>query len=211
MAQASAWKSAGTLLCAVLAACEREERPAPHVSVADSAPADSAPADSAPVGLGSNATPSDLGSPPKLELSPPTPEPQTLAPPAAAHVVGERAESRDYFMTLVAVTPCEVEPHFRPAPGHIKLGLEVLLEARGQSEVPTNPFLATLRDSEAREYRADIAGCTPTLRADRLAHSDQARGFITFEVPSDATGLVMTYAPFVVGVGPEVLTFALGR
>jgi len=193
--------AAGTLLCAALAACERAERPAPQVSVADSASR----------GLAPGAAPSSQSSPPKLELNPPAPEPQTLAPPVAAHGVGERAESRDYFMTLVAVTTCDVEPHFRPAPGRIKLGLEVLLEARGPREVPTNPFLATLRDSQARDYQADIAGCTPTLRADRLADSDQARGFITFEIPSDATGLVMTYAPFVVGVGPEALTFALGR
>jgi len=201
MAPASAWKSAGTLLCAVLAACEREERPAPHLSVPDSAPAR----------LSSSAAPSDQSAPPKLELSPPTPEPQPLLPTVATHAIGERAESRDYFMTLLAVTTCEVEPHFRPAAGRIKLGLDVLVEARGPREVPTNPFLATLRDSQARDYQADIAGCTPTLRADRLARSDQARGFITFEVPADATGLVMTYAPFVVGVGPEVLTFALGR
>lgn len=201
MLQVSTWNWAGTLLCAALAACEHEERPRPHVSVADSAPA----------GQASGAPPSALSAAPKLDLSPPTPAPQTLALTAATHAVGERAESRDYFMTLVAVTTCEVEPHFHPAPGRIKLGLEVLVEARGQREVPTNPFLATLRDSEAREYQADLAGCTPTLRADRLAHGDQARGFITFEVPSDASGLVMTYAPFVVGVGPEALTFALGR
>ena len=201
MAQARAWKSAGTLLCAALAACERAEPPSPHVSVAGSTPA----------GLASGAAPHGLSSPPKLELSQPIPDPPTLTPTAAAHAVGERAESRDYFMTLLRVTTCEVEPHFQPPPGRIKLGLEVLVEARGPREVPTNPFLATLRDSEARDYQADIAGCTPTLRADRLAQNDQARGFITFEVPSDATGLLMTYAPFIVGAGPEALTFAVGR
>lgn len=189
------------LLCAALAACERAEQPSPHVSAAGSTPA----------GLASGAAPNGLGSPPKLELRAPTPESPTLAPVAAAHAVGERAEARDYFMTLLRVTSCEVEPHFRPPTGRIKLGLEVLIEARGTREVPTNPFLATLRDAEARDYQADIAGCTPTLRADRLARPDQARGFITFEVPSDTTGLVMSYAPFVVGVGPEALTFAVGR
>lgn len=203
MTQAGAWYSAiaCAALAAALAACERAEQPSPHVSVAGSTPA----------GVASGAAPHGTGAHTKLELSPPRPEPSPLAPSAAAHAVGERAESRDYFMTLVRVTTCDVEPHFRPPTGRIKLGLEVLVEARGPREVPTNPFLATLRDSEARDYQADIAGCTPTLRADRLAKNDQARGFITFEVPSDATGLVMTYAPFVVGVGLEELTFALGR
>lgn len=181
-------------------ACERAEHPAPSASIA---------AGSARV-ASSSAPDTPLPSP-KLDLSPPTPEPKTLGLTAAPHAVGERAESRDYSMTLVRVAPCEVEPHFQPAPGRIKLGLEVLIEARSVREVPANPFLATLRDADDRDYQADLAGCTPTLRAARLAHTDQARGFITFEVPADATGLVMTYAPFVVGVGPEILTFALGR
>ena len=192
------------LLGIALAACERAERPAPTTS--DSASGTGSTASVALEHENDSIAPSR-----KLDLSPPTPEPRTLGLSAASHAVGERAESRDYFMTLVALRTCEVEPHFRPAGGHIKLGLDVLLEARGAREVPANPFLARLRDAEGRDYQADIAGCTPTLRADRLAANDKARGFITFEVPKDASGLVMTYAPFVVGVGLEELSFSLGR
>jgi len=191
MAPSRAWKSGCALFGAALVACERTEQPELGVSSA-------------------RATDGAMLSP-KLDLTPPTPEPRSLALSAAAYAIGERAESRDYAMTLVAVTTCEVEPHFRPARGRIKLGLEVLIEASGPREVPANPFLATLRDAQARDYQADIAGCTPTLRASRLAQKDTARGYITFEVPSDAIGLTMTYAPFVVGVGLEELTFALGR
>lgn len=202
MAGDSARKSTCALLgAALVVACERTEQPAPSVAIAGSNRA----------GIAASGAPSSTLPSPKLDLSPPTPEPRTLGLSAAPHAVGERAESRDYFMTLVRVATCEVEPHFRPAPGRIKLGLEVLIEARNAREVPANPFLATLRDAEDRDYKADLAGCTPTLRADRLAQHDRAHGFITFEVPADATGLIMTYAPFVVGVGPEELTFALGR
>jgi hypothetical protein len=66
-------------------------------------------------------------------------------------------------------------------------------------------------DSEKREYRATLAGCTPTLTAARLKRSDRARGLVSFDVPSDAEGLVMTYAPFIVGSGPQELNFTLGR
>lgn len=200
MTERRVWGGACALLAAALAACERTESAATVPAVS---------ADAAGVAL--NDAPATASSSPRLDLSPPMPQPQTLALAAAPHLVGERAESRDYFMTLVAVRPCEVEPHFSPAPGRVKLGLEVLIEARTLREVPANPFLATLKDAQARDYQADIAGCTPTLRAERLARSHTARGFITFDIPSDATGLTMTYAPFVVGVGLEELTFALGR
>lgn len=148
---------------------------------------------------------------PSLDLKPPTPTAPTLALSAAPYAVGERAEARDYFLTLVRVTTCDVEAHFSPAPGRVKLGLEVLIEAKSAREVPANPFLATLRDAQTRDYEADLAGCTPTLGANRLSGNKQARGFITFELPREATGLVMTYSPFVVGVGLEELTFSLGR
>lgn len=192
-------RSAWLLLGVTLAACERAERPAPPAS------------DSGSSNVALEREKDSIAPGQKLDLSPPTPEPRTLGLSATSHAVGERAESRDYFMTLIALSTCEVEPHFRPAGGRIKLGLDVLIEARGVREVPANPFLARLRDAEGRDYQADIAGCTPTLRAERLAANDKARGFITFEVPQDANGLVMTYAPFVVGVGLEELSFALGR
>ncbi|HEU5076498.1 MAG TPA: DUF4352 domain-containing protein [Polyangiaceae bacterium] len=200
MAPRNAWIAACTLMAAALVACERAEHPAPSGSVAELG-----------AGIASERAPNSAPSGGKLDMTPPKPDPRTFGPSPASHAVGERAESRDYFMTLVRVTTCDVEPHFRPARGRIKLGLEVLIEARSLREVPANPFLATLRDAQERDYQADLAGCTPTLRADRLAQNQKAQGFITFEVPEDATGLVMTYAPFIVGVGSEELTFALGR
>lgn len=158
-----------------------------------------------------NVSPASAGSTLPLGLTPPEMKAPTLAPPATAYPVGERGIARDYFMTLISIKECQVEPHFRPQPGHLKLGLLVLIEGRTQQEVPTNPFSSTLKDAQGHDYRADLAGCTPTLRADRVTHGREARGFVTFEIPNDATGLKMKYAPFVVGVGVEELEFALGR
>jgi hypothetical protein len=39
----------------------------------------------------------------------------------------------------------------------------------------------------------------------------QKKGFVTFEVPETAQGFVMSYAPFVLGMGVEELKFSLGR
>lgn len=141
---------------------------------------------------------------PKLELP-------SLGPEPTLHGVGERALARDYAMTVLSVESCVVEPHFRPAKGHIKLGVQVELEGRSERQVPANPFVATLLDSEQQGYQVDIAGCTPTLRARQLSRGQKAKGYISFEVPDAARGLVMSYAPFVVGAGPEELKFSLQR
>ena|SRR5690606_37602305 len=127
------------------------------------------------------------------------------------HAVGQHAVARDYTMKVLEVAPCQVEPHFAPKPGYLKLGVEVELVGTSTRAVAANPFLATLVDSEQRDYGADLAGCTPTLHATRVTRDQRARGMITFEIPEGASGLVMIYAPFVVGAGSETLHFSLGR
>ena len=151
-----------------------------------------------------SATPSVAASDFVIELNPPS-----LGPPPTVHAVGQQGQARDYFMTLIGVRRCDVEPHFRAASGHVKLGAQVRIEGRTPKEVPVNPLLGTLEDSEHQRYRADLAGCTPSLPAGRVASGQLAEGFISFEVPLGASGLVMTYAPFVLGMGAEELRFAV--
>jgi hypothetical protein len=114
-------------------------------------------------------------------------------------------------MTVVAVENCEVEAHFKPKPGHLKLGVQLVVEGRSTTEVPISPLVAKLVDAEGNEYSADLAGCTPTLPATRVMRGIQKKGFVTFEVPETAQGFVMSYAPFVLGMGVEELKFSLGR
>lgn len=114
-------------------------------------------------------------------------------------------------MTVHGVGPCTVEPHFRPKAGTIKFGVDVEITSSSQREVPANPLYARLVDSEKETYSATLAGCAPVLTATRLHAGEHARGTITFDVPETAHGLVMTYAPFIVGSGTQQLEFALGR
>lgn len=131
--------------------------------------------------------------------------------PPTLHPIGQRAVARDYAMQVISVGSCEVEAHFEPDAGKIKLGVLVELEGLSQREVPANPFLAKLRDADAREYKADPAGCTPTLSAGRVSRGGKRRGFISFQIPATASGLEFVYAPFVVGSGEQKLRFDLNR
>ncbi len=174
-----------------LAGCERHEAPKPTTSAGSRASVSARPAMPSPM------------------AQKPTGPPLGVSP--GLHGVGERAMARDYTMTVLKVEPCVVEPHFQAKPGHIKLGVEVQIEGRSERAVATNPFAASLRDSNDEDYKAALAGCEPTLRAGHVSSGETARGFISFEVPRGATGFVMKYAPFIVGAGPEELRFSLGR
>jgi hypothetical protein len=125
--------------------------------------------------------------------------------------LGERAQAPDYAMTVRAVEECKVAAHYRPQKGHIKLGVEVTIQGTGTREVPVNPFYAELIDSSGSPRHTSFGGCTPELPALRVRKGDEARGWITFEVPARAHGLRLQYSPFVVGTGRQILSFDLGR
>jgi hypothetical protein len=127
------------------------------------------------------------------------------------HRLGEPAQTADYVMTVRAVKQCKVAAHYRPQKGHVKLGVEVTIQGSGTREVPVNPFYAELIDSSGSPRHSTFGGCTPELPALRVRKGDEARGWITFEVPARAQGLRLEYSPFVVGTGRQTVRFDLGR
>lgn len=135
-------------------------------------------------------------------------------PPLAGqtvHPVGATAEAPFYKMRVEKVQECKVRDYFAPAPGSIKLGVEVTLEGTADKDVPVNPFYAKLVDSEGYSWTSTLAGCTPDLKSMRINSGDSAHGWITFEIPKSATGLKLTYSPFIVGAIKQELVFDLGR
>jgi hypothetical protein len=135
-------------------------------------------------------------------------------PPAAGetvHGVGELAAAPFYKMRIEKVQECKVRDYFAPAAGSIKLGVDVTLEGTADKDVPVNPFYAKLTDSEGYSWTSTLAGCTPDLKSMRINSGDSTRGWITFEIPKSATGLKLTYSPFIVGSAKQELVFDLGR
>ncbi len=176
-----------------LTACKGEERsPTPDAS---GRPGASQDADSPDM-----SSPFDPGRPP-----------DRLALPKERILSGEWGTKEDYRMRVVAVRECEVESYFAPREGHLKLGVEVELSGASDKDVPSNPLHASLVDSEGQRYEATLAGCRPSLSPLRIKRGESARGFITFELPKTATGLVLRYEPFIVGRADTTLAFELGR
>jgi hypothetical protein len=154
----------------------------------------------------------------ELELPPPVAPAPTIATPgtpqnlaAKTPGVGDTASLTDYKLTLLAVKECKVETYFRPKAGSIKLGVQLALEGTRDLDVPVSPFHARLSDTDGTDYSATLAGCTPILPSVRVARGERAEGWITFEVPEKATGLVLLYDPVIIGGSEERARFSLGR
>jgi hypothetical protein len=137
--------------------------------------------------------------------------PDRMAPPEEQFGAKEWAKAADYRMRFTEVRKCEVESYFAPKPGHIKLGVQLELEALSASEVPSNQLHAVLLDAEGTRYAPTLAGCTPSLPTLRLTRGHTASGFVTFEIPESSHGLVLRYEPLVLGRADSSLAFALGR
>ena len=134
-----------------------------------------------------------------------------LAPPPERTPLGAWVDAEDYRVRVVAVEDCEVEPYFAPRPGHRKIGVHLELTGLRDEPVPVNGLFATLLDSTGEPHRPTPAGCRPTLPAGRLEVGQTTRGFVSFEVAEDASGLLLRYQPIIVGRVPRPITFDLGR
>jgi hypothetical protein len=129
----------------------------------------------------------------------------------AVHSLGELAEAGDYQMTIASIDDCSVPPPFAPKPDDVKLGVDVVIAGTTANEVPANPFYALLYDEAGGTYESTLAGCEPGLVPRLVTRGEDARGFITFEVPKTARALTMRYAPLIIGRGAEELRFSIPR
>jgi hypothetical protein len=139
--------------------------------------------------------------------APPSPPPGPLA-------LGETAEAPDYAFKLEQVKTCE-GTRIQPKPGHVRLGVKVMIEGRSSNEVPVNPFYARLHDKQrdGYGYAATFGGCEPDLKSARVKKGDRMTGFITFEIPAQASGLELVYSPYIrdSDTTEQPVRFALGR
>lgn len=122
---------------------------------------------------------------------------------------GQTAETAHFSMLVHGTKRCDVEPHFQPPAGIQKFGVEVTITGLSALEVPVNPFYALLTDEKGERYEATLVGCTPQLKAQRVARGRSARGWATFQVPEASRGLKFSYSPTVIGAKRQDVLFAL--
>jgi hypothetical protein len=127
----------------------------------------------------------------------------TLQPPPTEIPIGKVGETIVQGGYILQVTNVEtsksVLPHDFIDKGKIFLAIELIIKSGADKDVDVNPLYAKIEDSEGHEYRNSIFRKEPSLMAQSdLPKGGMVRGWVTFEVPENAHGFILTYEPYVV-------------
>jgi len=117
--------------------------------------------------------------------------------------MGQEAANAYFTVRVLNTKVCTAGPRWPSPPGLKKISVELELQARSATEVPANPFYATLIDDKGRRFESTMAGCSPVLEGTTLSNGAIARGWVTFDVPESAIGQTVLYQPALVGIQPE--------
>ncbi len=127
------------------------------------------------------------------------PPPQATSTISAASVlgkVGDTLSQGNYVVALVGVERAKCFGEYSCAgEGKILVAVEIIIKSAGES-VDVNPFYCKVKDSQGYEYLMNVLGKEPSLKSqNNLPIGEISRGWITFELPENASGLIFTYEP----------------
>lgn len=130
----------------------------------------------------------------------PEPKPLDLAK------VGDRVESAGIAITVNSVKRADAAGQFMKAkPGRTFVIADVTIESVSRDNAPYNPLYFKVKDADGREYTANIVGVDDSLKHGELPKGEKARGNISFDVPTEAKGLVLSYQPIVLFGGYQTI------
>lgn len=133
-----------------------------------------------------------------------------VGPSTDYHKATETIDLPHYTIAVGQIKNCTIEPYLKPKPGSTVLGVELTLTGKGEVQVPSNPFYATLVSPQGARYAATLAGCKPELAAKSLDKGDSAKGFVSFVIPEGAGSWKLLYHPSLIGALEEEARFDLG-
>lgn len=120
--------------------------------------------------------------------------PAATAAPIALGQVGDRIESNGIALTVNSVSATDnVNDVFKPKEGNIFLVADVTIESVDKDPANYNPLYFKVKDADGFEYSYAFTSPDPSLKSGELSPGDKARGNVAFEVPTGATGLVLSY------------------
>lgn len=122
----------------------------------------------------------------------------TTQPHQITAQVGQVIDQGMYSLIINAVEEGETySPYLNPDSGNHYVAVDLTIASKADEGVSVNEFNAVLKDSEGYQYRPTYTGKDPQLGAENdLPLGDKVRGWITFEVPDSAEGLMFEYHPF---------------
>jgi hypothetical protein len=121
----------------------------------------------------------------------------TATPLFATGRIGDRLTSGNYILTVNGAEKSQSYNSFsNPKPGNEYLAVDVTIESASNRDVSTSASYVTLQDSAGFRYEYSLLGKEPGLPSENpVPLGSKVRGWITFEVPKTATGLVLSFKP----------------
>jgi hypothetical protein len=137
------------------------------------------------------------------------------AAPASNKVynVGDTATQIDYKLTVHNVKECKTQWYAKPKKGNLIIGAEVTVESQTDKSFFASSSNFKVTDGEGNAMSSSWASTRDCdqLKATNLNKGEKVKGWITFEVPSKASGLKMSYEHLNF-LGPKQnVKFDLGR
>lgn len=111
--------------------------------------------------------------------------------------VSQVVDQGAYSLTVNAMEEGQTySTYVQPDLGNHYVAVDLTINSKADEGVSINEFNAVLKDSEGYQYKPTFAGKDPQLGTEsNLPAGDKARGWITFEVPDTAKGLIFEYRP----------------
>jgi hypothetical protein len=115
-----------------------------------------------------------------------------LPPRSLSTAVGHSAQLTGVTVTVVSadLNATSSNEFIQPKPGNRFVAIEVLYENTGGGKVSYGTYDWKLVDGSGFSYSQSYTGKDPALQSGDLQAGEKARGFITYEVPQTAAGLV---------------------
>lgn len=113
-----------------------------------------------------------------------------------AYGIGDRVRigDQEFFVVLEVDLNVKNDGVFKPDAGNKWIAALVEIEGIDPNGASYNPFYFTLRDGDGFEYNFSAFGKDPALQSSNdLKPGKKVRGWVTFEVPKGATGLLLLY------------------
>lgn len=131
-----------------------------------------------------------------------TPTSTTIAPTAQQSAqpaaIGEKATGDGYTLTVVGVErKAELSQFEKAKDGNTYVVADVLVEATDKTTY--NLLYFKVKDATGVEYNPAVTSLPDGFKSGELQAGDKARGRVAFEIPSTATGLVLSYQPLTIG------------
>jgi hypothetical protein len=123
------------------------------------------------------------------------------------------AVQKHYKLTVNSAKQCEVRNGNPPDDGKVYFGIDMTFEGTTPETVAVYSYEMKLTDSKGGSYGTSLFQCEPRFPEGRYVKSgERLQGIMTFQVPEQATELVLTFENVVSpSIGMEAVKIELRR